>query len=120
MSNTITTIKNKLRQRFEPVPANVSDSNLAGLLYVRRLKVPELQKYLEAVRAKDGQDLPMLLLAMCVCDKAGTPVFDSPEEAGDLLGADWLTIHDQVTETLFGKMGGPEGNAPAGKTRRNG
>jgi len=118
--STINTIKNKLRERFSPVPARVTDPSVTGLLYVRRLRVSELQRYLDAVRAKDGQDLPMVLLAMAVCDKSGAAIFDNPEEAGELLGGDWLPINEQVTEMLFGQMGGPEGNADAGKTRKRG
>ena len=99
-------VKEILGRRFSPIPENITDPDLSGLLFVRRLKVPEMQRYLQEVsKKKKGEDDPYaaqaMLLQMAVCDDKGAPIFDSAEEASDLLGECWLPLYEQIAELMF-------------------
>ena len=96
-------IKAKLRARFAPIPVDLPDPEINGLLFVRRLRVPELQQYMDLVRAsKDrGSSEQFHLLGLSVCDSDGQPVFDSPEEAADLLGDCWLPLYEAAGQVNF-------------------
>ena len=111
-------IKTLLRSRFAPIPAATTDPGLAGQLYVRRLKVPELQEYLKAVATPGREDKPMFLLSLAVCDADGGKVFDTPEEAEELLGDQYLPLYEQVAALLF--PGGTEKNSARGESPPNG
>ena len=110
-------VKDILRARFAPVPLRTGDKDLDGMLFVRRLRVSELRRYLEAVTAKEGPDPNLVLLSLAVCDAKGAPVFSGPDEVEDLLGDLYVVAIEQAA-TLA--VGDPEGNSIRAMSRRAG
>ena len=96
-------VKDILRARFAPVPLRTGDKDLDGMLFVRRLRVSELRRYLEAVTAKEGPSPDLVLLSLSVCDANGDPVFSGPDEVDELLGELWrVQQHGQLADLAAG------------------
>lgn len=111
------TLKDLLRERFKPVPVVVDDPALAGKLFVRRMTMAELDRYMECVRAKAPErDQQKLLLSILVCDSDGRAVFDTPDEC-EILGDLWLSVYGVAAEIAFGAN---PGNSTPAKSRRGG
>ena len=117
-------IKAKLKARFAPIPVKLHDASIDGVLFVRRLKMPEMQAYFDAVRSEDGKAGQQhaeqaMLLQLAVCDKAGKRVFDTPEET-ELLGDCWLPLYEKITEIMFPGAGAAENFTTPGPTPSSG
>jgi hypothetical protein len=110
-------VKDLLRARFAPVPLHTGDASLDGLLFIRRLRVSELRRYLDCVSGGKEKDQNLLLLSLSVCDAEGNAVFASPEEADELLGDLYIEATNQVAALTLGE---PEKNLPRAKSRRAG
>ena len=113
----MTQIKDALARRFAPVPAAVTAPDMAGLLYVRRLRISELREYLKAVQA-DAEAAQTVLIALSVCDADGAKVFDTPAEVEELLGDQWLPVYRQCSELAFPERA--EKNSPPETTPSSG
>ena len=116
-------VKTILRNRFKPIPARLSDPDLQGKLFLRRLRVPELQAYLKGLgdgTDADSPDKQALLLSMIVCDADGQPVFRDAAEASDLLGDCWLPLCDQATDLIFPGAGDDKNPTAPKPTRSRG
>lgn len=111
-------VKQMLRDRFRPIPATVKDPTLSGVLFIRRLRMPELQRYMDAVTAKTPQlETQSLLLSMAVCDADGAPMFANADEASELLGDLAADLYVQAAELAFGD---PAGNSARATSLRAG
>lgn len=109
-------VKELLARRLTPRPVKLSDPDVAGALFVRRLRVSELQRYLDAISG-DPRNANLLLLSMCVCDAEGGPVFAGPEEVDKLLGDLYVEVLNQACELALGSA---EGNSTSASSPRGG